>query len=194
MASNCAHSNAITSTSSTFSTSIACRPYQFVSKAGASLCPLTVRLIVLGTNELMRFQSRIMATANPFLPSSVDSKTRGCVGTRSHSPVVGTARHVKSAHELCGRGRRRRARPGEHDTDVRATGRVLAGGRGRSAERVVHLPAGNIISQHNNRPVATAPAGGRPKPSGARLPASLFASVIRCRTLPSIPDIASVSR
>ena len=36
--------------------------------------------------------------------------------------------------------------------------------------RVVHLPAGNIISQHNNRPVATAPAGRRPKPSGARLP------------------------
>ena len=66
--------------------------------------------------------------------------------------------------------------------------------RADATRREVHLPAGNIISQHNNRPVATAPAGGRPKPSGARLPASLFASVIRCRTLPSIPDIASVSR
>ena len=68
--------------------------------------------------------------------------------------------------------------------------------------RVVHLPAGNIISQHNNRPVATAPAGRRAAPSpspagpGCLMPAGLPASLYDPLPLAPVrvPDIASASR
>ena len=57
--------------------------------------------------------------------------------------------------------------------------------------RVVHLPAGNIISQHNNRPVATAPAGPACL-TLARLPASLYDPLPLAPV--RVPDIASASR